>query len=142
MAKCRIGDFAEAQVLQAIGADYIYVFGYLVDQVNHVDKWQFTVPFVCGDEAWPSKVFGGPGQAAMTCSRPAPATWSRQPGRRRSSTPICRLTTLRDEELFAAKSCRRPTGAGRRGGPGRQLPVRCPVLIDSAAASPPRPTRP
>jgi pyridoxal 5'-phosphate synthase pdxS subunit len=50
MAKCRIGHFAEAQVLQAIGVDYIDESEVLTpaDEAHHVDKWQFTVPFVCG----------------------------------------------------------------------------------------------
>src|SRR6266568_177002 len=50
MAKCRIGHFAEAQVLQAIGVDYIDESEVLTpaDEANHVDKWKFTVPFVCG----------------------------------------------------------------------------------------------
>ena len=50
MAKCRIGHFAEAQVLQAIGVDYIDESEVLTpaDESYHVDKWQFTVPFVCG----------------------------------------------------------------------------------------------
>src|ERR1019366_3903128 len=50
MAKCRIGHFAEAQVLQAIGADYIDESEVLTpaDEAHHVDKWAFTVPFVCG----------------------------------------------------------------------------------------------
>ena len=50
MAKARIGHFAEAQVLQAIGVDYIDESEVLTpaDEANHVDKWKFTVPFVCG----------------------------------------------------------------------------------------------
>src|SRR3984885_13818762 len=50
MAKCRIGHFAEAQVLQAIGVDYIDESEVLTpaDEAHHVDKWPFTVPFVCG----------------------------------------------------------------------------------------------
>ena len=50
MAKCRIGHFAEAQVLQALGVDYVDESEVLTpaDYTNHVDKWQFTVPFVCG----------------------------------------------------------------------------------------------
>jgi pyridoxal 5'-phosphate synthase pdxS subunit len=50
MAKCRIGHFVEAQVLQAIGVDYIDESEVLTpaDESNHVDKWPFTVPFVCG----------------------------------------------------------------------------------------------
>jgi len=50
MAKCRIGHFAEARVLQAIGVDYIDESEVLTpaDEAHHVDKRGFTVPFVCG----------------------------------------------------------------------------------------------
>ena len=50
MAKCRIGHFAEAQVLQALGVDFIDESEVLTpaDERHHVDKWAFTVPFVCG----------------------------------------------------------------------------------------------
>ena len=50
MAKCRIGHFAEAQILQALEIDYIDESEVLTpaDLENHVDKWKFTVPFVCG----------------------------------------------------------------------------------------------
>ncbi len=50
MAKCRIGHFVEAQVLQAIGVDYIDESEVLTpaDEAHHVNKWEFTVPFVCG----------------------------------------------------------------------------------------------
>jgi pyridoxal 5'-phosphate synthase pdxS subunit len=49
-AKCRIGHFAEAQILQALEIDYIDESEVLTpaDLEHHVDKWQFTVPFVCG----------------------------------------------------------------------------------------------
>ena len=50
MAKCRIGHFGEAQVLQAMGVDYIDESEVLspADEAYHVDKWAFTAPFVCG----------------------------------------------------------------------------------------------
>ena len=50
MAKCRIGHFAEAQILQEIGVDYIDESEVLTpaDEAHHVDKHAFTVPFVCG----------------------------------------------------------------------------------------------
>ncbi|MHB1576030.1 MAG: pyridoxal 5'-phosphate synthase lyase subunit PdxS [Candidatus Dormibacteria bacterium] len=50
MAKCRIGHFVEAQILEALGIDYIDESEVLTpaDEENHVDKWQFKVPFVCG----------------------------------------------------------------------------------------------
>src|SRR5438093_13001809 len=50
MAKCRIGHFVEAQVLEALEVDYIDESEVLTpaDEANHIDKWPFTVPFVCG----------------------------------------------------------------------------------------------
>ena len=50
MAKCRIGHFAEAQILQALEIDYVDESEVLTpaDIEHHVDKWQFTIPFVCG----------------------------------------------------------------------------------------------
>jgi pyridoxal 5'-phosphate synthase pdxS subunit len=50
MAKCRIGHFVEAQVLQSLGVDYIDESEVLTpaDEAHHVNKWDFTVPFVCG----------------------------------------------------------------------------------------------
>lgn len=50
MAKCRIGHFAEAQILEAIGVDYIDESEVLTpaDEKYHVNKWDFKVPFVCG----------------------------------------------------------------------------------------------
>jgi pyridoxal 5'-phosphate synthase pdxS subunit len=50
MAKARIGHFAEAQVLEALGVDYVDESEVLTpaDEANHIDKWAFTIPFVCG----------------------------------------------------------------------------------------------
>src|SRR5918996_1971194 len=50
MAKCRIGHFVEAQILRALGVDYIDESEVLTpaDEGHHIDKWGFTVPFVCG----------------------------------------------------------------------------------------------
>jgi pyridoxal 5'-phosphate synthase pdxS subunit len=50
MAKARIGHFVEAQVLEALGVDYIDESEVLTpaDETHHIDKWRFTVPFVCG----------------------------------------------------------------------------------------------
>jgi pyridoxal 5'-phosphate synthase pdxS subunit len=50
MAKARIGHFVEAQVLQSVGVDYIDESEVLTpaDEAFHIDKWAFTVPFVCG----------------------------------------------------------------------------------------------
>src|SRR6266540_4010159 len=50
MAKARIGHFVEAQVLQSLGVDYVDESEVLspADEAHHIDKWGFTVPFVCG----------------------------------------------------------------------------------------------
>jgi pyridoxal 5'-phosphate synthase pdxS subunit len=50
MAKARIGHFAEAQILEALGVDYVDESEVLTpaDEAHHIDKWTFTVPFVCG----------------------------------------------------------------------------------------------
>jgi len=50
MAKCRIGHFVEAQILEALEVDYIDESEVLTpaDEEHHIDKWKFTVPFVCG----------------------------------------------------------------------------------------------
>jgi len=50
MAKARIGHFVEAQILEALGVDYVDESEVLTpaDEAHHIDKWAFTVPFVCG----------------------------------------------------------------------------------------------
>jgi pyridoxal 5'-phosphate synthase pdxS subunit len=50
MAKARIGHFAEAQILESLGVDYVDESEVLTpaDEAHHIDKWSFTVPFVCG----------------------------------------------------------------------------------------------
>jgi len=50
MAKCRIGHFVEAQILESLGVDYVDESEVLTpaDEEHHVDKWKFNVPFVCG----------------------------------------------------------------------------------------------
>ena len=54
MAKCRIGHFVEAQMLESLGVDYIDESEVLTpaDEEHHVDKWAFNVPFVCGAATW------------------------------------------------------------------------------------------
>ena len=54
MAKARIGHFVEAQILQALGVDYVDESEVLTpaDEENHINKHKFTVPFVCGRATW------------------------------------------------------------------------------------------
>jgi pyridoxal 5'-phosphate synthase pdxS subunit len=107
MAKCRIGHFAEAQVLQAIGVDYIDESEVLTpaDEAHHVDKWAFTVPFVCGATNLGEALRRLAEGAAMIRSKGEAGTGNVVEATRHMrqiSADIRRLTTLRDEELYAA----------------------------------------
>ena len=107
MAKCRIGHFAEAQVLQAIGVDYIDESEVLTpaDEAHHVDKWAFTVPFVCGATSLAEALRRLTEGAAMIRSKGEAGTGNVVEATRHMrqiSGDIRRLTTLREEELYAA----------------------------------------
>ncbi len=107
MAKCRIGHFGEAQVLQAIGVDYIDESEVLTpaDEAHHVDKWAFTVPFVCGATSLAEALRRLAEGAAMIRSKGEAGTGNVVEATRHMrqiSSDIRRLTTLREEELFAA----------------------------------------
>ena len=107
MAKCRIGHFAEAQVLQAIGVDYIDESEVLTpaDEAHHVDKWAFTVPFVCGATNLGEALRRLAEGAAMIRSKGEAGTGNVVEATRHMrqiSADIRKLTTLRDEELYAA----------------------------------------
>jgi len=107
MAKCRIGHFAEAQVLQAIGVDYIDESEVLTpaDEAHHVDKWDFTVPFVCGATNLGEALRRLAEGAAMIRSKGEAGTGNVVEATRHMrsiSATIRALGTLRDEELYAA----------------------------------------
>ena len=107
MAKCRIGHFAEAQVLQAIGVDYIDESEVLTpaDEAHHVDKWGFTVPFVCGATNLGEALRRLAEGAAMIRSKGEAGTGNVVEATRHMrqiSGDIRRLGSLREEELFAA----------------------------------------
>ncbi len=107
MAKCRIGHIAEAQVLQAIDIDYIDESEVLspADDVYHIDKTQFDVPFVCGardlDEALRRVAEG----ATMIRTKGEPGTGDVVQAVRHMRK-ICRqireVVSLREDELFEA----------------------------------------
>ena len=84
MAKCRIGHFVEAQILQALGVDYVDESEVLTpaDEEHHVDKWDFTVPFVCGarDLGEALRRIGEGAAMIRTKGEPGRATWSRPSG--------------------------------------------------------------
>jgi pyridoxal 5'-phosphate synthase pdxS subunit len=107
MAKCRIGHFAEAQVLQAIGVDYIDESEVLTpaDEAHHVDKWKFTVPFVCGATNLGEALRRIAEGAAMIRSKGEAGTGNVVEATRHMRSirsEIARLSVLPSEELFTA----------------------------------------
>ncbi len=114
MAKCRIGHFVEAQVLQAIGVDYIDESEVLTpaDEAHHVDKWPFTVPFVCGATNLGEALRRITEGAAMVRSKGEAGTGNVVEATRHMRNiraGIRRLAGLSEEELYtAAKDLQAP----------------------------------
>jgi pyridoxal 5'-phosphate synthase pdxS subunit len=107
MAKARIGHFVEAQVLQSLGVDYVDESEVLspADEAHHVDKWQFTVPFVCGATNLGEALRRIAEGAAMIRSKGEAGTGNVIEAVRHMRSiagGIRRLQSLREEELFAA----------------------------------------
>ncbi|MBW3657649.1 MAG: pyridoxal 5'-phosphate synthase lyase subunit PdxS [Actinobacteria bacterium] len=107
MAKARIGHFVEAQVLQALGVDYIDESEVLTpaDEAHHIDKWQFDVPFVCGATNLGEALRRLTEGAAMIRSKGEAGTGNVVEATRHMRSiagEIRRLTTMDEAELFAA----------------------------------------
>ncbi len=114
MAKARIGHFVEAQVLQALGVDYVDESEVLTpaDEAHHIDKWAFTVPFVCGATNLGEALRRLSEGAAMIRSKGEAGTGNVVEATRHMRairSEIKRLATLDETELFAAaKELRAP----------------------------------
>ena len=114
MAKCRIGHFAEAQVLESLDIDYIDESEVLTpaDNLHHVNKWDFKVPFVCGATNLGEALRRIAEGAAMIRSKGEAGTGdvSNAVTHMRSITGgIRRLTSLRNDELYTeAKNLQAP----------------------------------
>ena len=114
MAKARIGHFVEAQVLQALGVDYIDESEVLTpaDYAHHIDKWAFTVPFVCGATSLGEALRRIGEGAAMIRSKGEAGTGDVSNATSHMRTirdEIRRLTSLPEDELFlAAKELQAP----------------------------------
>lgn len=107
MAKCRIGHITEAQILQAIEIDYIDESEVLspADDVYHIDKTQFKVPFVCGARDLGEALRRIAEGAAMIRTKGEPGTGDVVQAvrhMRKINRQIHELTALRDDELFEA----------------------------------------
>lgn len=105
MAKCRIGHFVEAQVLQAIDIDYIDESEVLspADDVYHIDKTQFAVPFVCGARDLGEALRRIAEGASMIRTKGEPGTGDVVQAvshMRLIDTQIRHVVSLRDDELF------------------------------------------
>ncbi len=126
MAKARIGHFVEAQVLQALGVDYIDESEVLTpaDEAHHIAKREFTVPFVCGATDLGEALRRISEGAAMIRSKGEAGTGNVVEATRHMRSiraGIKRLGTLDETELYvAAKELRAPVRPGRRGGPAGQ----------------------
>jgi pyridoxal 5'-phosphate synthase pdxS subunit len=114
MAKARIGHFVEAQVLQSLGVDYVDESEVLTpaDEAHHIDKWAFTVPFVCGATDLGEALRRLSEGAAMIRSKGEAGTGNVVEATRHMRSiraGIRRLSTLDATELFvAAKELRAP----------------------------------
>jgi len=114
MAKARIGHFAEAQILQSLGVDYVDESEVLTpaDYANHIDKWAFNVPFVCGATNLGEALRRITEGAAFIRSKGEAGTGDVSNAVthiRKITGEIRRLQTLRDDELYvAAKELQAP----------------------------------
>ncbi len=107
MAKCRIGHFAEAQILEAIEIDYIDESEVLspADDVYHIDKTKFKVPFVCGARDLGEALRRISEGAAMIRTKGEPGTGDIVQAvrhMRKMNQQIAQLVALREDELFNA----------------------------------------
>ena len=114
MAKCRIGHFVEAQILEAIEIDYIDESEVLspADNVYHIDKHQFKVPFVCGAKDLGEALRRINEGASMIRTKGEPGTGDVVQAvthMRKMNQQIAQLVSMRDDELFeAAKTLQVP----------------------------------
>ena len=129
MAKCRIGHFAEAQILEAIKIDYIDESEVLspADDVYHIDKTQFKVPFVCGARDLGEALRRIAEGASMIRTKGEPGTGDVVQAvrhMRAMNAEIRRVQGLRDDELFeAAKQLQVPVELLRYVKENGHLPV-------------------
>src|SRR6201994_758474 len=129
MAKARIGHFVEAQVLQALEVDYVDESEVLTpaDEANHIDKWAFSVPFVCGATNLGEALRRIGEGAAMIRSKGEAGTGdivNAVTHLRKIRSEIRRLTTLDDAMLAtAAKELQSPLRLVRQIAADGRLPV-------------------
>ncbi len=129
MAKCRIGHFVEAQVLEAIEIDYIDESEVLspADDVYHIDKTKFRVPFVCGAKDLGEALRRINEGASMIRTKGEPGTGDIVQAvrhMRKMNSEIARIVSMREDELYeAAKELRVPYALVKQVKDEGRLPV-------------------
>lgn len=129
MAKCRIGHFAEAQILEAIEIDYIDESEVLspADDVFHIDKTKFNVPFVCGAKDLGEALRRINEGASMIRTKGEPGTGDIVQAvrhMRKMNQEIAKLVSMREDELFqAAKELQVPYELVKQVYKEKRLPV-------------------
>ena len=140
MAKARIGHFVEAKVLQSLGVDYIDESEVLTpaDYENHIDKWDFTVPFVCGATNLGEALRRINEGAAMIRSKGEAGTGdvsNAMQHMRKIGGEIRRLSSMREDELYvAAKELQAPYELVKEVAQSGKLPV---VLFNAGGIATP-----
>src|SRR6478736_4938156 len=127
MAKARIGHFVEAQILEALGVDYIDESEVLTpaDEAHHIDKWAFTVPFVCGatnlgealrrisEGACMIRSKGEAGTGNIVEAREASSPWSPRWACWRSREPSASIVRCSTRSASRPSRCARPQSCRR-----------------------------
>ncbi|MGH9282764.1 MAG: pyridoxal 5'-phosphate synthase lyase subunit PdxS, partial [Acidimicrobiales bacterium] len=140
MAKARIGHFAEAHVLEALGVDFVDESEVLTpaDQAHHIDKWPFTVPFVCGATNLGEALRRISEGAAMIRSKGEAGTGDVQEAVRHLRSirgDIAKITTADPAELYGwAKELRAPAALVQELAETGRLPV--PLFCAGGIATP------
>src|ERR671938_772932 len=140
MAKARIGHFVEAQILEALGVDYVDESEVLTpaDEAHHIDKWAFTVPFVCGATNLGEALRRISEGACMIRSKGEAGTGNIVEAVRHLRSilgDIRKLTIAREEELFGwAKELRAPVDLVAEVAEKGELPV--PLFCAGGLATP------
>jgi pyridoxal 5'-phosphate synthase pdxS subunit len=140
MAKARIGHFAEAQVLEALGVDYVDESEVLTpaDEAHHIDKWAFDVPFVCGATTLGEALRRISEGAAMIRSKGEAGTGDVKEAVRHLRSilgDIRKVTQADSAELYGwAKELRAPVGLVQEIAEAGELPV--PLFCAGGLATP------
>ena len=142
MAKARIGHFAEAQILEALDVDYIDESEVLTpaDEENHIDKWKFTVPFVCGATNLGEALRRIGEGACLIRSKGEAGTGNVVEAVRHLRTINAQMRRLQSPTRTNCSRSRRTYRRRCRWSKRSRSPANCPFRSSAPGASPRRPT--